>query len=237
MISSTHFGLYLPNFGPTAKPSNLIKLAKLAEENGWEGLFLWDHIPTEPKFHAFDPWVSLAAVAANTETIRLGTMVTPLARRRPWKLAKEVVTLDHLSDGRFTLGIGLGVKEEFTEYGESYGNKEIAEKLDESIELLGLLWSGEPVDYRGKHYKIKAHHSPKPVQNRIPIWVGGTWPNKPPFKRAAKYEGVFPFKVGFEELLTPMEYTELLEYIRKHRGNLVGYDVVKGIYSKGEPTK
>lgn len=237
MTSSTHFGLYLPNFGPAAKPSNLVKLARLAEEVGWEGLFLWDHIPTEPKFNAFDPWVCLAAVAVNTETIRLGTMVTPLARRRSWKLAKEVVTLDHLSSGRVTLGIGLGVQNEFTSYGEPYRLKETAEKLDESVELLRLLWSGEPVDYKGKFYKVKAHHSPQPVQNRIPIWVAGTWPHRPPLKRAAKHEGVFPLKAGYQEVLKPAEYTEILKLIRQHRGSLDDYDVVFSMYSEGDPGK
>lgn len=161
MKPPTRFGLYLPNFGELAKPDNMIKLARLAEENGWEGLFLWDHIPTDESMAAYDPLLLLSLVATNTETLRIGTSVTPLARRRPWKVAKEVVTLDHISNGRFTLGIGLGVEAEFVSYGESFKLRETAEKLDESIEILRLLWSGELVDYQRKAFPSK---SPAPAE-------------------------------------------------------------------------
>lgn len=167
MKSFTHFGLYLPNFGELGKPENMIKLAKLAEEHGWEGIFLWDHIPTDNSKTAYDPWLLLSLVATNTEKIRIGTTVTPLARRRPQKIEKEIVSLDHISNGRFTLGIGLGGKKEFVAYGESFNPRETAEKLDESVEILRLLWSGEQVDYKGKHYQIKAQTYPLLFRNRF----------------------------------------------------------------------
>ena len=237
MTTSTRFGLYLPNFGELANPDNMVKLAKLAEEKGWEGIFLWDHIPTDNSKTAYDPWLLLSLVAVNTEKIRIGTTVTPLARRRPQKIAKEIVTLDHISNGRFTLGIGLGNEKEFVAYGESFIPRETAEKLDESVEILRLLWSGEQVDYKGKHYQIKAQHLPTPVQNQIPIWVGGKWPNKAPFRRAAKYQGVFPLKVGDGDGLTDQDYSDILEYIEKHGGDLKNYDVVMTVYSEGDPEK
>jgi alkanesulfonate monooxygenase SsuD/methylene tetrahydromethanopterin reductase-like flavin-dependent oxidoreductase (luciferase family) len=236
-MKPTRFGLYLPNFGELAKPDNMIKLARLAEENGWEGIFLWDHIPVDPSMVTYDPWILLTLVAANTEKLRLGTTVTPLARRRPQKIAKEIVTLDHLSKGRVTLGIGLGNEKEFVSYGEPFKPREVAEKLDECVEILRLLWSGEPVDYKGKHYRIKAQHLPIPVQKQIPIWVGGNWPNKAPFRRAAKHQGVFPLKRDSYDGLTPEEHVAVLEYIKKHGGNLADYDVVRSVYSQGDPEK
>ena len=229
--------MYLPNFGELAKPENMIKLASLAEENGWEGIFIWDHIPADASKIAYDPWLLLSLVATNTEKTRIGTTVTPLARRRPQKIAKEVVTLDHISNGRFTLGIGLGGKAEFAAYGEPFNLKSTAEKLDESVEILRLLWSGEKVDYKGKHFQIKAQHLPTPVQNQIPIWVGGNWPNKAPFRRAAKYQGVFPLKLNSDDGLTPEEHISILAYIVKHGGNLDNYDVVRSIYSQGDTEK
>ena len=234
MKPSTRFGLYLPNFGELAKPDNIVKLARLAEENGWEGIFLWDHIPVDPSMAAYDPWLLLTLVASNSETLRVGTSVTPLARRRPQKIAKEVVTLDHISKGRVILGIGLGSAPEFVSYGEQFKPREVAEKLDECVEILRLLWSGEPVDHQGKHYQIKAQHLPTPVQKQVPIWVAGKWPNKAPFRRAARHQGVFPLKLGWDDRLTVQEYRDILGYIERHGGNLEDYDVVMAVF-KGDP--
>ncbi len=236
-MTRTRYGLYIPNYGPLAEPSIMIKLARLAEEKGWEGIFLWDHIPTDSSKKAYDPWLLLSLVALNTEKMRIGTTVTPLARRRPQKVVKEVVTLDHISNGRFTLGIGLGGRKEFEAYGESFRLKPTAEKLDESIEILRLLWSGEPVEFIGKHYQIKAQHSPTPIQKQVPIWVGGNWPNKAPFRRAARHQGVFPLKAGDGYGMTPQDYKDILNYIEKHGGDLTNYDVVMTVYSEGDPEK
>ena len=239
-MKTTRFGLYIPNFGELSKPSNITKLARTAEDNGWNGIFLWDHIPVEASMPAYDPWLLLTLIATNTEQIHLGTTVTPLARRRPQKIAKEVATLDHISGGRVILGVGLGGKKEYVAYGESYKPRKVAEKLDECLEIIQLLWTGEPVDYQGRHYSVTAQHSPKPVQSQIPIWVGGNWPNKRPFSRAAKYQGVFPLKArarGFEESLIEGDYVDILDYIGQNGGDLENYDVVKSVYSDSDSEK
>ncbi len=160
-------------------------------------------------------------------------MVTPLARRRPWKLARETVTLDHLSGGRLILGVGLGdpAPEEFTRLGEDADDRVRAEKLDEGLEILTGLWSGEPFSYTGEHYQLdNVTFLPRPVQQpRIPIWVAGLWPNRRPFRRAARFDGAVPVKVGpspgMPGLLSPEELPEPLAYVRKHRQSDAPFDV------------
>src|SRR5215470_19306464 len=152
-----HYGIYLPNFGEYGDPRLLAELAHEAEAAGWEGCFLWDHIHRWHGQEPFaDPWIALTAMALRTERLRLGPLVTPLARRRPWKLARETVTLDRLSGGRLTLGVGLGAppREEFEQFGEDGDDKVRAKKLDESLEILTGLWSGEPFGYLGEYYTI-----------------------------------------------------------------------------------
>jgi alkanesulfonate monooxygenase SsuD/methylene tetrahydromethanopterin reductase-like flavin-dependent oxidoreductase (luciferase family) len=130
-----------------------------------------------------------------TERIRFGPMVTPLPRRRPWKLAREAASLDHLSGGRLILGVGIGTPpEELARFGEEVDPRIRAEMLDEGLEVLNGLWSVEPFSFNGRHYRAEeATLLPRPVQQpRIPIWVGGTWPRKPSFRRAARWDGVFP---------------------------------------------
>jgi alkanesulfonate monooxygenase SsuD/methylene tetrahydromethanopterin reductase-like flavin-dependent oxidoreductase (luciferase family) len=134
-----------------------------------------------------------------TERIRLGPMVTPLARRRPWTVARETVTLDHLSGGRVIFGAGLGFPPdvEFGSFGEPTGDAERAELLDEGLAILDGLWSGEPVTIDGRHYTLHGiRFLPRPAQRpRIPVWIAGMWPNRAPFRRAAKWDGVFPIAV------------------------------------------
>ena len=171
------FGLFIPIFGDYADARVLASLAREAETSGWEGFFLWDHVFTDWPDRLIDPWVALTAIALNTEHIRLGTLVTPLPRRRPWKLARETVSVDHLSRGRLTLGVGLGVNiEEFDYLGEPRDLKVRAAMLDEGLEILTGLWQGKAFHYTGKHYQIQeALFMPSPVQNpRIPIWVAGS---------------------------------------------------------------
>lgn len=214
-----------------------IECAEAAEDAGWDGYFIWDHIWGfwEEPLKTLDPWIILAAVAARTDKIRLGPMVTPMARRRPWKVARETVTLDHLSGGRLTLGVGLGgTSEEFELFSEPTELKTRAKKLDEGLEILTGLWSGKSFSYTGKHYKIKdVTFIPKAIQKpRIPIWVAGYWPNKLPFYRAAKYDGVFPgakFGVHFG----PDELKDVLSIIKKRRNNLDGFEVISGGVTTG----
>ncbi|MBK9180375.1 MAG: LLM class flavin-dependent oxidoreductase [Acidimicrobiales bacterium] len=178
-------------------PAALVELAVAAEAADWDGVALWDHL----HFHrtadvdVFDPWVVLGAVAQATKRVRLGTLVTPLARRRPWKVAKELVTLDHLSAGRAVFGAGLGspADDEFGAFGDPTGDRERADRLDEGLELVDLLVRGEPVEHRGAHFRVDAHLRPASVQRpRPPFWIAGMFPNRRPLRRAARWDGVAP---------------------------------------------
>ena len=156
--------------GVYSNPKLVGELALLAEQSGWDGFFVWDSIGGEGPIA--DPWITLAVVASVTETIRIGTAVTPVARRRPWKLARETVSVDHLSSGRLTLGVGLGdpPTTEYEQFGEDPDTLTLARKLDEGLDVLTGLWSGEEFSYRGNHHRIdRATFLPKPVQSpRIP---------------------------------------------------------------------
>ena len=223
------FGISVPPFADFSDPRALAELAQDAEAAGWDGFFIWDAVFFDPTFHpAADPWVSLAAVALSTQRLRIGTMVTPLARRRPWKLARETVSVDRLSNGRLTLGVGLGdpVQWDFGFFGDETDPKIRAKKLDEGLEILTGLWRGEPFRYQGEQYTInEVTFQPTPVQSpRIPIWVGGWWPNKPPLRRAARWDGVCPAKWGGS--ITPDEWRELLAYIQKYRTESTPFDAV-----------
>ena len=224
------FGIYAPNFGNTfGNPKLITKLAIEAEKSGWDGFFLWDHIINTEGFpNTVDPFIALTSVAENTEKIHIGTTVTPITRRRPWKLARETVTLDILSEGRLILGIGLGGPSEFSLMNEETNLRIMAKMADEHLEILNGLWSGEDFSYAGKYYKIdKVKFLPRPVQKpRIKIWGAGTWPKKGPFKRAAKLDGVIPLSGDYRNPLTPDDYRNMIEYMKKH-GLRYPYDIVE----------
>jgi alkanesulfonate monooxygenase SsuD/methylene tetrahydromethanopterin reductase-like flavin-dependent oxidoreductase (luciferase family) len=192
------FAVDVPNFGDFADPRVVADLARRAEEAGWDGLFVWDHVTHRKELRRAiaDPWVLLTAAALATERIRLGTMITPVARRRVSKLAREVTTLDRLTGGRMVLGVGLGapIPDEFGSFGESTDPKDLAARLDEGLTVLNLLWSGEPVTFRGEHVVVEdVVFLPTPVQRpRVPIWVGGEWPARAPMRRAARWDGAIP---------------------------------------------
>ena len=192
------FGLYIPPFDELADPALVARLAAEAEEAGWEGIFIWDQVRwREPVLAVADPQITLAAIAGATERIRLGPMVTPLARRRPAKVARETATLDRLSDGRLTLGVGLGSDRFAGEYsitGEELDDRKRARMLDEALDILQAAWSGEVVRHRGEHYTIDAmRFLPRPVQRPgPPIWTAGFYGNTRPLRRAIRYQGVFP---------------------------------------------
>lgn len=234
-----YYGVSVPAFGDLADPHALAELASQAEQAGWDGFFIWDHIFFDPTFHPMlDPWIGLAAVAMRTQRIRIGTLVTPLARRRPWKVARECVTLDMLSHGRLTLGVGLGdpVQWDFGFFGEQTDARVRAQRLDESLAILTGLWQAQPFSFEGEHFQIQeVVFRPQPVQQpRIPIWVGGWWPNKPPLRRAARWDGVVPGKWGGE--ITPDEWRELLAYITQHRSSAAPFDAVHSGRTSGSHT-
>ena len=177
------------------EPTKLVELGQRAERAGWDGVFLWDHAHGAPDMAApmADPWVVLGALATSTERVVLGTAITAAARRRPHKLAREVVTVDHLSGGRMVLGVGLGEPpEEYTAYGEDGDRRVIAKKLDEALEVVDGLWSGEPFHHHGEHYTVEgAQFLPTPIQRpRVPIWTACIVPHTKPLARAARWDGV-----------------------------------------------
>jgi alkanesulfonate monooxygenase SsuD/methylene tetrahydromethanopterin reductase-like flavin-dependent oxidoreductase (luciferase family) len=231
------FGITLPAFADFSDPRALAELAHEAESVGWDGFFIWDHIFFDPTFHPVaDTWVALATVALRTERLRIGTMVTPVARRRPWKLARETVSVDQLSNGRLTLGVGLGdpVQWDFGFFEEETNARARARRLDEGLDVLTGLWTGEPFSYAGEQYNVKeVTFRPTPVQSpRIPVWVGGWWPNKPPLRRAAHWDGVCPGKWG--STITPAEWRELLAYIQKYRTAETPFDAVHSGATPGD---
>lgn len=232
----------LPNVREYADPRLLVDLAVHAEAAGWDGVFVWDHIAREedPAIPATDPWIVAAAMAVRTERVRLGIMVTPLARRRPWKVARETVALDRLSGGRLTLGVGLGggVRNEFAAFGEASDARARAELLDEGLAILGGLWSGEPFEFHGRrHHVTGAQFLPRPVQRpRVPVWVAGRWPNRRPFRRAARWDGVFPVfeGVAYAEMPAPEQLAEVVAYTREQRKAEDPFDVALECISDGE---
>jgi alkanesulfonate monooxygenase SsuD/methylene tetrahydromethanopterin reductase-like flavin-dependent oxidoreductase (luciferase family) len=232
MPDALRFAVGLPNLREYADPRLLVELARTAEDSGWDAVFIWDHLADpEPGTPATDPWIAIAAVAAVTSMLRLGVMVTPLARRRPWKVARESVAIDLLSDGRFHLGVGLGAhaEAEFAAFGEDADPRTRADQLDDGLDVITALWSGEPVEISNRHYTVNTQFTPSPVQRpRIPIWVAGTWPNRRPFRRAARFDGVFPTRagIGHTEMMAPEELSEVVEYVAQHRADGAPFDVV-----------
>jgi alkanesulfonate monooxygenase SsuD/methylene tetrahydromethanopterin reductase-like flavin-dependent oxidoreductase (luciferase family) len=190
-------GLFLPIFDELADPTVLARLAARAEGHGWDGVFLWDHVVYRPPVAAAtDPWIALAAMAAATRRIELGPMVTPLARRRPWIVARQAVALDHLSGGRFVLGLGLGLDSsggELSRFGEETDDRRRAAMLDEGLTILASLLAGERVDHHGEHYRVAdVQFLPRPVRaGGIPLWIAARWPNRRPVARALRHDGVF----------------------------------------------
>ncbi|HEX6681618.1 MAG TPA: LLM class flavin-dependent oxidoreductase [Candidatus Limnocylindrales bacterium] len=238
-----HFGLDLPCGGACADPRFLAELAALAESSGWDGVFLEDYIvySKEPDCPTADVWVALAAMAMATSRIRLGTAVTAASRRRPWKLAREVLTLDHLSGGRVTLGLGAGdpADDGFSRFNEEGDPRLRAERLDETLEILGGLFSGQRFSFTGKHFRVdEVRFLPAPVQDGgVPIWVGGGWPRRAPLRRASGQRGFMPYRfapdnpfVDADDALEPQDVRRIREELAELRGDrgLDGFDVVIG---------
>jgi alkanesulfonate monooxygenase SsuD/methylene tetrahydromethanopterin reductase-like flavin-dependent oxidoreductase (luciferase family) len=223
------FALHAPNFG---EPRDVVALGVTAERAGWDGFFLWDHVFGSPSFAVpmVDPWVVLGALAQATTRIRLGTAVTPLARRRPQKVARETVTVDRLSGGRLVLGVGLGnPPEEYEAFGEVSEPRQLAARLDEALEVLAGLWSGERFDYGGRHLTVDgAQFMPTPTQRpRIPIWVAGSPRRRRPLARAARWDGVILADTtgdGIETVSTD-DLRTATGRIRTQRGDMEGFDV------------
>ncbi|MFI9723616.1 LLM class flavin-dependent oxidoreductase [Streptomyces sp. NPDC052396] len=224
---SLRCGVNVPTFGEFADIRLLAQLAASAEESGWDGFFLWDHVVWPWAEEAADPWIALTAVALHTQHIRIGPLVTPLPRRRPQKVARETVSLDRLSGGRLTLGAGSGAfPQEFDDLGEPATDARTrAAVLDESLAVLAGLWSGETFSFSGAHHRVhQARFLPAPVQRpRIPVWVGGQWPLRGPLERALRWDGYVPLKG------TPVPFSKSEVADIAHRVGLAdrpGFDLV-----------
>jgi alkanesulfonate monooxygenase SsuD/methylene tetrahydromethanopterin reductase-like flavin-dependent oxidoreductase (luciferase family) len=206
-------GLSLPLFDELSDPLVVARLAADAEAAGWHGVFVWDHLRWEvPVRRVADSWITLAAIAYATERIRLGPMVTPLPRRRPVKVARETATLDVLSGGRLTLGVGIGEDRfgrEFSKTGEQLDDRVRGQMLDEALEILTAAWSGEPVHHQGDHYTVDdVEFLPRPVQRPgVPVWIAGFRGNARPIRRAARYDGFFPVNLEHPDQLTEVVAT------------------------------
>lgn len=240
-LRGLRFGILVPNFGECCGLArNLIELAVEGEDSGWDGFFTFDHIlySEGESVPVVDPWVALAGIATKTERIRIGTLVTPIARRRPWKLARETVSIDHLSGGRLVLGVGLGepAATEFEPFGENSEDRARATKLDEGLEALVGLWSGEQVNYEGQYYTIRnVRFLPRCLQTpRIPIWVAGRWPRRKPFLRAVRWDGVFPLGLSPGSKLSPNEMRNVSDFIKSHRTDTSRYDIVATSGANGQ---
>ncbi|MEJ3744985.1 LLM class flavin-dependent oxidoreductase [Actinomycetes bacterium KLBMP 9797] len=205
--------LWLPIFDDLAEPAVVARLAAEAEEAGWHGVFVWDHLRWRaPVREVADPWITLAAIATATERLRFGPMITPLARRRPSKVAKETATLDRLSGGRLTLGVGLGsdrFAHELSATGEELDDRRRGEMLDESLEILTAAWSGSPVHHHGRHYTVDGvSFLPRPVQRPgVPVWAAGFPGNAKPLRRAARHDGFFPVNIEHPDQLADVVTT------------------------------
>lgn len=215
--------VFVAPFGPLTNPHRLIDLAHAAEESGWDALFLWDHVLRRESNEILDPWVLLGALATATERLRIGAMVTPIVRRRLIKLAREAQTVDILSGGRLTMGLGLGVDTngELSRFAEVVDPVTRGAMLDEGIPVLADLLSGEVVDHHGEHFTVEGVSiEPPTVQTpRPPFWFAARADAKKPVRRAARYEGVFPVDMDADR------YGRLIETLVEERGDLDGFDV------------
>jgi alkanesulfonate monooxygenase SsuD/methylene tetrahydromethanopterin reductase-like flavin-dependent oxidoreductase (luciferase family) len=228
--------LYLAPFGELAAPTAMAEVARTAEAAGWDGVFLWDHVlrPPEEVAEIADVWITLAAMAAATERIRLGPMVTPPSRRRIAPLVRQTTTLDHLSGGRLTVGLGLGVDGggELSRFGEVVDPRTRAAILDESAAVLAAAWAGEHVEHRGQHLLVDGvTFAPRPVQRpRIPLWFAARGRALRPVRRAARYDGLFLIEAG------PADLERALDEARALRGGtLDGFDVAVPVSPIDDP--
>ncbi|TDP91101.1 LLM class flavin-dependent oxidoreductase [Labedaea rhizosphaerae] len=241
------FSINIPNFGDFADARTVAAVAEAAEQAGWDALFVWDHVVhdkhTRQGTPFGDPWMLLTAAALATSRLRLGTLVTPVARRRPEQLARQVATLDSLSGGRVIFGTGLGgpIEDEYGSFGEPTDPVVLAQRLDEGLELLNRYWSGEPVTHNGRHYRVDdVTLLPASVQRpRPPVWVGGFWPKRRPMRRAARWDGVVPLFENARHGVVPAleDVRELVAFVRSERQSSEPFEIVLGGVTPDDPAK
>lgn len=193
-------GVFVPNFATFGSAAVMAEIAARAEAAGWDGVYVWDHVVRrEGDLDLVDPWIALTAMACATSRVRLGPLVTPLPRRRPWNVARAVVGLDHLSGGRMTLGVGLGTSRgpEMPAFGEETDPARRGDMLDEGLAIIAGAWSGKAVHHAGEHYTVDGvRFLPRPVQERVPVWAATESVRGRPVRRAAGLDGVFPIGIA-----------------------------------------
>ncbi|MFN8590337.1 MAG: LLM class flavin-dependent oxidoreductase [Thermomicrobiales bacterium] len=208
-------------------------MAAAAEAAAWDGVFTWDGVMIPGADPIYDPWVTMAVIAMRTTRARFGAIVSPLSRRRPWKVARETATLDHLSRGRLVVPVGLGALDDlaFAGVGEATNRGERAALLDETLEILSLAWRGEPFSYEGSHYHLPefAFRPPAVQQPRIPIWVVTAWGRPKSVARAFRYDGIMPFIFGASgsyDPVTPEIVREIVAAAPTRKQGERSYDIV-----------
>ena len=217
----------------------IIEMAGEAEEAGWDGIFYWDGIAIPGAELMYDPWVVLTGIAMRTSRVRIGAILTPISRRRPWKLARETMSVDHLSHGRLIVPVGLGALDDgaFGKVGEATDRKTRAQLLDEGLAILTGLWSGQPFSFHGEHYHLdEMTFTPPPVQQpRIPIWVAGAWLRERSMQRVLRYDGLLPNKIDASGgPITPDDIRAMRAYIDEHRTQITPFDIVMEGETPGE---
>jgi hypothetical protein len=242
------YGIHFHNYAEYADVRLLMDLAVEAETAGWDGVFVADHLTVRGASGpapVASPWIALTTIAVATSKVKIGPMVTPLPRRRPWQLAGETATLDQLSGGRLILGLGSGTALEwsFAPFAEEPELRRRAEMLDEGLAVLIGLWSGERFSFEGKHYHVReATFLPRPVQQpRPPVWIAGVWPHQRPFRRATRWDGFFADVEGVDwehgEIMTPDDLRAIVDYTRSQRVSDGPFDAVIGGHSPDDPAQ
>jgi alkanesulfonate monooxygenase SsuD/methylene tetrahydromethanopterin reductase-like flavin-dependent oxidoreductase (luciferase family) len=228
------YGVVVANVGTYADARAVIELATTAEKNSWDGLFMWDHLGFVWNGASADPWPVLAAVAASTESLTLGTAVTPVPRYRPQALAQTASTLHTLNRGRVILGVGLGgVPGEFAAFGEDSGSAHRAAVLDEGLEVISSLWTGEEVTFHGHHFDVDAVTFAPVPRPPIPIWVGGNSPGS--LRRASRWDGWLADSTdALEMTMSPAEFGRLLSLVTSQRPSDGDCEAVVMGYSTSE---
>jgi hypothetical protein len=232
------YGFVLP--GGTAREQ--VELAVLAESAGWDGVFVWEAA------YGVDAWTLLGAMAARTAHVRLGTMLTPLPWRRPWKVASQAATVDHLSEGRAIVAVGLGATDtELGNTGEVLDRRVRASMLDEGIDVMTAMWSGE-LAYSGQHYQVDLRSrrdlfevaSPW-KRERVPMWVVGAWPRPRSMRRVVRCDGLLPVVMGDDggfRATAPGDVRDMIAWLDDHGGRRPGFDVVmEGETPADDPAK
>jgi alkanesulfonate monooxygenase SsuD/methylene tetrahydromethanopterin reductase-like flavin-dependent oxidoreductase (luciferase family) len=232
------YAVSVPNVGAFADGNLLVDFASTAEEAGWDGFFLWDRLLHQAGWDVIDPWVAMGAIARVTVSVRIGIMVVPLARQHPGEVAKRTATLDRMTGGRMTLGVGLGsLGLEFEAFGQTSDPAARGARLDEALDIVAGLMSGEPISHVGPNYTVRSPAMlPVSLQEpRVPIWIAGRWPHRAPFRRAAAWDGVIPSHVGFQRgsTMPPSDLGDIVDFVRRARADGRPFDVAIGGMTPG----